>query len=337
MTPNTTSANAVIPRCRQNSLSLIGLSSSVSSARRKFRTSQNAKGSVALYDVAMIYSVFFLIARLLFSGIRKIHYLYFAVLMKLLSKCYFYNLAPDCLAVRSNNIYIETMKKTVLVVDDEKDVVDLLSYNLTKEGFDVITARTGSEALVKMKQNPDLLILDIMMPEMSGLEVVRELKRNKTTSGVPVILLTAKGSDTDEVVGLEVGADDYIVKPVKIGKIVARAHAVLRRKEQVVQRALNQPEIIRINELEINVASYTVRLGNEKLFFPKKEFETLVYLIRNKGRVLSRESILNAVWGYDVHVVDRTVDVHVRKIREKLGGLAEFIETIPGVGYRFRG
>jgi two-component system alkaline phosphatase synthesis response regulator PhoP len=228
------------------------------------------------------------------------------------------------------------MKKTILVVDDEKDIVDLLLYNLTKEGFAVITARNGKEALEKVKQKPDLIILDVMMPEMNGLQVVQELKKEKKTASIPVLLLTAKGSETDEIVGLEVGADDYIVKPVKIGKIVARVHAALRRQEQAAQKSLPQLDVVKIKDLEINVSSYSASIGNKKLVLPRKEFETLVYLIRNRGRVLSRESILNAVWGENIHVVDRTVDVHVRKIREKLGPYAEYIETVAGVGYRFK-
>jgi two-component system, OmpR family, alkaline phosphatase synthesis response regulator PhoP len=228
------------------------------------------------------------------------------------------------------------MKKTILVVDDEKDIVDLLSYNLTKEGFSVITARNGRDALDRARQKPDLIILDVMMPEMNGLQVIQELKKEKNTAAIPVILLTAKGSETDEIVGLEVGADDYIVKPVKIGKIVARVHAALRRKEQSAKEVMPQVDLIKIKELEINVSSYTAHLGKQKLILPRKEFETLVYLLRNKGRVLSRESILNAVWGENVHVVDRTVDVHIRKIREKLNTYADYIETVPGVGYRFK-
>jgi two-component system alkaline phosphatase synthesis response regulator PhoP len=228
------------------------------------------------------------------------------------------------------------MKKTILVVDDEKDIVDLLSYNLTKEGFSVTTARNGRDALDRARQKPDMIILDVMMPEMNGLQVIQELRKEKSTASIPVILLTAKGSETDEIVGLEVGADDYIVKPVKIGKIVARVHAALRRKEQSAKELLPQVDLIKIKELEINVSSYTAYLGKQKLIFPRKEFETLVYLIRNKGRVLSRESILNAVWGENVHVVDRTVDVHIRKIREKLNTYADYIETVPGVGYRFK-
>ena len=228
------------------------------------------------------------------------------------------------------------MKKTVLVVDDEKDIVDLLSYNLNKEGLTVITARNGREALERVKQKPDLIILDVMMPEMNGLQVVQELKKDKKTASIPVLLLTAKGSETDEIVGLEVGADDYIIKPVKMGKIVARVHAVLRRQEQIAQKAVPQIDSITIKDLQINVSSYTASIGKQKIVLPRKEFETLVYLLRNRGRVLSRESILNAVWGENIHVVDRTIDVHIRKIREKLGVYSDYIETVSGVGYRFR-
>ncbi len=228
------------------------------------------------------------------------------------------------------------MKKNILVVDDEKDIIDLLSYNLIKEGFTVITARNGREALERVKQKPDLIILDIMMPEINGLQVIQELKRDKKTASIPVLLLTAKGSETDEIVGLEVGADDYIIKPVKIGKIIARVHAGLRRQEQAAQKAIPQMDIISIKDLMINVSSYTASIGKQKLVFPRKEFETLVYLIRNRGRVLSRESILNAVWGENIHVVDRTIDVHIRKIREKLGAYSDYVETVSGVGYRFK-
>jgi two-component system alkaline phosphatase synthesis response regulator PhoP len=231
---------------------------------------------------------------------------------------------------------IGLMKKNILVVDDEKDIIDLLSYNLIKEGFTVITARNGREALERVKQKPDLIILDIMMPEINGLQVIQELKRDKKTASIPVLLLTAKGSETDEIVGLEVGADDYIIKPVKIGKIIARVHAVLRRQEQAAQKAIPQMDIISVKDLMINVSSYTASIGKQKLVFPRKEFETLVYLIRNRGRVLSRESILNAVWGENIHVVDRTIDVHIRKIREKLGTYSDYVETVSGVGYRFK-
>lgn len=227
------------------------------------------------------------------------------------------------------------MKKKILIVDDEKDILDLLSYNLSKEGFDVVTAKNGVEALKLAKQNPDAIILDIMMPEMNGIEVIKELNKDSITASIPVLLLTAKGGETDEIIGLEVGADDYIVKPVKIGKLIARVHACLRRKEQFEKRAINGKNILKYKSLEVDVNSYTVKIGSKKINLPRKEFETLVYLMKNKDRVLTRSSILDAVWGESVHVVDRTIDVHIRKIREKLGEYANCIETVAGVGYKF--
>ena len=227
------------------------------------------------------------------------------------------------------------MKKKILVVDDEKDILELLSYNLTKEGFEVITARNGIEALELAKKAPDLIILDIMMPEMNGIEVIRELAKDVKTASIPIILLTAKGSETDEIVGLEIGADDYIVKPVKIGKLIARVNACLRRKEIFEKSAIEKSNVLKYKELEVDVDSYVVKINDKKINLARKEFETLVYLMRNKGKVMSRNSILDTVWGENVHVVDRTVDVHIRKIREKLGKYADCIETVPGVGYRF--
>ena len=173
-----------------------------------------------------------------------------------------------------------------------------------------------------------------MMPGMNGLQVIQKMKKDKITSSIPLLLLTAKWTETDEIVGLEVGADDYIIKPVEIGKIVARFHAVFRRQESTVQKKFPHMDILRIEDVEINVSSYTASIGKKKHVLPRKEFETLVYLIRNKEHVLTRDSILNTIWGENVHVVDRTVDVHIRKIREKLDTYAGLIETVPGVGYR---
>ncbi|MGB2868043.1 MAG: response regulator transcription factor [Bacteroidota bacterium] len=228
------------------------------------------------------------------------------------------------------------MPKTILVVDDEKDIVDMLKYNLAKEGFSVLTAHNGKHALELAQKKPDLILLDIMMPEMDGLEVVRQLKRAKTTESIPVLFLTAKGSETDEIVGLELGAEDYVVKPISVGKILARVRAVLRRHEQHPGKETGDGEVIRIDDLEINVPNYSVKVATKELAFPRKEFETLVYLAKNRGRVISREALLNAVWGENVYVVDRTIDVHIRKIREKLGTHADWIETVKGVGYRFK-
>ncbi|MGA9406454.1 MAG: response regulator transcription factor [Bacteroidota bacterium] len=227
------------------------------------------------------------------------------------------------------------MQKSILVVDDEKDIVEMLQYNLEKEGYKVLTARNGKQALEQVKRHVDLILLDIMMTEMNGLDVLRELKRVEKTKSIPVLFLTAKSSEIDEVIGLELGAEDYIVKPISIKKLIARVRTAMRRdkKEETLSEASN---ILTIDELEINVPNYTVTLGSKALILPKKEFETLVYLARHRGRVISRDVLLNAVWGEGVFVVDRTVDVHIRKIREKLGKYADMIETVKGVGYRFK-
>jgi two-component system, OmpR family, alkaline phosphatase synthesis response regulator PhoP len=227
--------------------------------------------------------------------------------------------------------------RKILIVDDEKDIVEMLTYNLEKEGYTVLTALNGRRALEQAHENqPHLILLDVMMPEMDGWEVCRQLMRDPKTSAIPVIFLTAKGSEVDEVVGLELGADDYIIKPISIRKLVARVKTALRRKETPDKPVDTPHDIIRIDEMEINIPNYTVRIGKDQIFLPKKEFETLVYLARHRGRVISRDVILNAVWGENIVVIDRTVDVHIRKIREKLGTYGEYIETVKGVGYRFK-
>ncbi len=229
------------------------------------------------------------------------------------------------------------MPKKILVVDDEKDIVEMLKYNLEKEGYSVITALNGKRALKQAQENkPHLILLDIMMPEMDGWEVCKQLMRDEKTATIPVLFLTAKDSEVDEVVGLELGADDYIVKPISIRKLVARIKTALRRKEILETPGATVPEVITIEGLEINIPNYMVKIGEEEIIFPKKEFETLVFLASHRGRVISREVLLNSVWGENVVVVDRTVDVHIRKIREKLGVYGDFIETVKGVGYRFK-
>jgi two-component system, OmpR family, alkaline phosphatase synthesis response regulator PhoP len=228
------------------------------------------------------------------------------------------------------------MPKSILIVDDEKDIIEMLKYNLEKEGLTVFTALNGIKALEQAQNNPDLILLDIMMPEMDGWEVCKQLMRDERTARIPVIFLTAKGSEVDEVVGLELGADDYIVKPISIRKLIARVKTALRRRESGSTPPEKSADIIRIEGMEINIPNYKVKIGKKEIFLPKKEFETLVFLANHRGRVVTRETLLNSVWGENVVVVDRTVDVHIRKIREKLGDYGEYIETVKGVGYRFR-
>ncbi len=226
------------------------------------------------------------------------------------------------------------MKKTVLVVDDEQDIIEMLRYNLEKDGYAVIAARNGKGALEQAQKNPAVIVLDVMMPEMDGLEVCRKLKQDPKTTHIPVIFLTARGSEFDEVLGLELGADDYIIKPISLKKLSARIKALLRRRAEATGAASR--EIIRIDGLEINVPNYTVHVDGRSVTLTRREFETLVYLAGNRGRVVGRDRLLDVVWGENVRVVDRTVDVHISKIREKLGPYGEYIETVKGVGYRVR-
>ena len=222
--------------------------------------------------------------------------------------------------------------KTILIVDDEKDIVELLRYNLQKEGYKVLAATNGRQALELAKQQPHLVLLDVMIPEYDGWEVIKLLKNDKRTSQIPVVFLTAKGTDIDEVLGLELGADDYIVKPISIPKLFARVRNVLRKHEanETAEGAVS------LGPIEILPQEHIVRVDGKERFFPKKEFEVLLYLARHAGKVVTREALLNAIWGTDVQVIDRTVDVHIRKIREKLHRYADHLETIKGVGYRMR-
>jgi two-component system alkaline phosphatase synthesis response regulator PhoP len=225
--------------------------------------------------------------------------------------------------------------KTILVVDDEKDILDLVKYNLQKEGYSILTARNGTEAIQEAQKIPHLVLLDIMMPEKNGFDVLKELKSQKKTSNIPVIFLTAKGSEIDEVLGLELGADDYIVKPISIPRLIARVKSVLSKKE-IKSQEHQKDKPIRIGVIEILPSQFIVRVDKKEIFFPKKEFQILIYLGTRLDEVVSRETLLREIWGSDIYVVDRTVDVHIRKIREKLGKYADYIETIKGMGYKIR-
>lgn len=225
------------------------------------------------------------------------------------------------------------MKTKILLVDDEKDIVEFLQYNLEQAGFNVITAHDGKEALEKMSQKPELLILDVMMPRMNGYEVCEKLRATDEYRNLPIVFLTAKSSEIDEVHGLNLGANDFIQKPISPKKLIARVKSNLRKIEISEKEQIQE---ISIGPLVINKEKYTVTLEGRQIVLPKKEFEILVYLASNPGRVFHRDKILNDIWGSDVFVVERTIDVHVRKIREKLGSFAGLIETIKGVGYRFK-
>ena len=229
------------------------------------------------------------------------------------------------------------MTYDILVVDDEKDIVDILKYNLEKENeFRVITAFDGKEALdIALSEKPNLIILDIMMPELNGFDVCKRLKTEPATSKIPVIFLTAKENEIDEIIGLELGADDYIQKPISPRKVLARVKSVIRRTYSEPDKMIKTDGYIKFKNLEIDTVAHTVKINGEEVFFPKKEFQLLYFLLSNRGKVLSRDILLNHIWGENIYVVDRTIDVHVAKVREKLGGYAEYLETIKGLGYRF--
>lgn len=224
------------------------------------------------------------------------------------------------------------IKKKILVCDDEKDIVDVLSYNLEKQGFSVVKAFNGAEALEKVNEDIDVIILDVMMPYLSGLEVCQRIKSNSELSKIPIIFLTAKDSELDEIKGLEIGADDYITKPISINKLLARINAILRRTD-----SFHGKKIIELGEISLDIDNYEVIIDNSRQKLPRKEFEILLYLVNNRGKIVRREKLLENVWGNDIYVGHRTIDVHIRRIREKLGKYSDLIETIKGVGYRFRG
>jgi two-component system alkaline phosphatase synthesis response regulator PhoP len=223
---------------------------------------------------------------------------------------------------------------SILLVDDEEDLLDLLQYALAREGYTVFTAADGVEGLrIAQAERPDLVVLDIMMPRMDGIELCRRLREDAHLRLTPILMLTAKSDERDEIEGLEAGADDYLPKPTSPNLLVSRVRALLRRSERTESALTNQ---LRVHDLLIDRDRYVVtreRVGLEESFrLPRKEFELLYFFASHPGKVFSREDLLNNVWGRDVYVVDRTVDVHVRKIREKLG--SEYVETVKGVGYR---
>ncbi len=227
------------------------------------------------------------------------------------------------------------MAKRILIVDDEQDILDLLKFNLESEGYEIVTAADGETALLRAQDSaPDLIILDVMLPHKDGWAVIRELRAKPATQKMPVIFLTAKDSEIDEVVGLELGADDYIVKPIAMRKLLARVKMVLRKSATSVPE---DEERLRFGDVEIDPLSYAVKVQGRDIGLTKKEFEILLFLAKRPGRVITRETLLNSIWGDEVIVIDRTIDVHIRKVREKLGAAnARLIETIKGVGYRFK-
>ena len=223
------------------------------------------------------------------------------------------------------------VKQKILVIDDEQDLVELLKFNLQKEGYEVAVAYDGLSGLERARKMPDAIILDLMLPEMNGLDVCRHLKRVSATAGIPILMLTAKGEEADKVVGLELGADDYLAKPFSMRELLARIKAILRR---TAFRA-GAEEVLIVGPLSLDKGKYEVKLKNKILLLTGFEFRLLWFLAENKGRVFSRRQILREI-SPDRVTIDRTVDVHVKELREKLNDAGDLIETIRGVGYRLK-
>ena len=226
------------------------------------------------------------------------------------------------------------MPKKVLVVEDDPDIVKLLKFHLEAEGFRVLIAEDGEAGLKTSRDElPALILLDLMLPKMSGLDLCRILKGDKKTEAIPIIMVTAKGEEVDRVVGFELGADDYVAKPFSPREVLLRVKAVLKRTDTAAQA--EGKEIIEVGDLSIHIPRHEVKIKDKKLVLTKTEFNLLITLVQNKGRVQTRDKLLENVWGYDAEVDTRTIDTHMRRLREKMGSLAERFETIRGVGYRF--
>jgi len=223
------------------------------------------------------------------------------------------------------------MQSTVLVVEDEADVVDLLRYHLNRAGFTVLIAKNGAEGLEMARNHrPDVIVLDVMMPKLDGYEVCRQLKADPATRELCILMLTAKGEPAERVKGLELGADDYVPKPFSPRELVLRVQALQRRVQ-----AAGRPEVIEVDDFRVDKGAFEIKLAGKRLDLTTTEFKLLALLVERRGKTQSREGLLFDVWGYQNVIDTRTVDTHMRRLREKLGAHASRIETVRGEGYRF--
>lgn len=223
----------------------------------------------------------------------------------------------------------------ILVIEDEPDIAEVLQYNLEKEGFHVETARRGDAGLDAIRREaPDLVLLDLMLPGVDGLELTRLLKRESATSRVPIVMLTARGEEVDRIVGLELGADDYIPKPFSPREVVLRVKAVLRRQQN--EESPGPADLLETGGIQLDIAGHQLRLRGKEVPLTATEFRLLRLLMERSGRVQTRGQLLSDVWGYAEDIDSRTVDTHIRRLRRKLGSEADRIETVIGVGYRLR-
>ncbi len=227
------------------------------------------------------------------------------------------------------------MSDLILIVEDEQDLADTLAYNLEREGYETEVARDGAQAIEMVSRGrlPDLVLLDLMLPDVSGTEVCRHLKMNDCTRHVPVVMLTAKGEEIDRVVGFEVGADDYVVKPFSVRELLLRVRAIRRRSQPPAPAETSE---VAFGKLRIDASGHRVWVDAEEIILTALEFKLLFVFINRRGRVQTREMLLSDVWGITADVTTRTVDTHVKRLRQKLGAAGDYIETLRGVGYRFR-
>ena len=225
------------------------------------------------------------------------------------------------------------MSQKILIIEDEPDIRKTLEYNISREGYEVISASSLSEARQNLESSSfSLLLLDLMLPDGSGLDLFRELKQDKSKSSMPVIILTAKDDEVDKVVGFELGADDYVTKPFSVRELILRVKAVLKRG---VSKSDNVEVQRQFGELKIDVDSHEVFVNNQQISLTALEFKLLRQLVDRRGRVQSRDQLLSDVWGYSSDVTTRTVDTHIKRLREKLGDMGKYVQTIRGVGYKF--
>jgi len=223
------------------------------------------------------------------------------------------------------------MTDRILVVDDEPDLLELVRFNLSQAGYEVETAETGMDGIEKARRrHPDLLVLDVMLPDLPGTEVCRRVRADSELSGLPVLMLTARSEEIDRVVGLELGADDYVTKPFSPRELILRVQAILRRTRGAAESA----GVLHQGPLELDTDRHRCRVLEEEVQLTAKEFDLLRVLMERPGRVMSRDRLLDEVWGSDITVTTRTIDTHLKRLREKLGAAADLVETVRGVGYR---
>tara|TARA_B100000427_G_scaffold108076_1_gene89654 strand:- start:282 stop:980 length:699 start_codon:yes stop_codon:yes gene_type:complete len=226
---------------------------------------------------------------------------------------------------------INGITKTVYIVEDEPDIRETLSYNLSQEGFKVSEFSDAETCLNKIhKKKPDLLILDLMLPGMSGLDLCKEIRADKTLKNLAIIMLTAKGEEVDRIIGFELGADDYVTKPFSVRELILRVKVILKKQTESVE----SNELVEFGPIKLNLDAHEVLINNDEIVLTVLEFKLLKHLLQRRGRVQTRDQLLGDVWGYSSEVTTRTVDTHIKRLREKLGTVGDYIQTIRGVGYR---